>query len=280
MTLPSRLVLLCACAAVSTSCGSRAPALDGKLDGQTASSPDSGRAAPQRLGVVVVQTYPHAPDAFTEGLVYDGRWLYESTGQEGSSSVRRIELETGEASPLVPLESALFGEGLAKVDGTLVQLTWRSGRALIWDANTLQKLGERTYEGEGWGLCWDGAHLIVSDGTDTLRIYDRDFSLLERRPVRDRGQPVPDLNELECVGPHVYANILGSRVIARIDATTGNIDAWIDTGGLLRTTDASIETAGVLNGIAYVAERQTFLLTGKNWPLLFEVTLRAGTGSR
>ena len=233
----------------------------------------AGHRSIAQFEVRVLRSYPHAVDAFTEGLVCDGHDIYESTGLEGSSSLRKISLDVGEIEQAVAIDPALFGEGLALLNGMLVQLTHRSGRALFWEPTSLTLTHERSYEGEGWGACAEGQRLFVSDGSSTLRVYDAEFMLLDRVPVTLDGKPLDQLNELECVGGHIFANILGRRTIARIDASTGEVDGWVDTGGLLRNTDASIEEAGVLNGIAYIRQRDTFLLTGKRWPLYFEVQL-------
>lgn len=228
----------------------------------------------RRLTVRITNTYPHDEQAFTEGLVYIEPWLYESTGLEGASSVRQVELATGRVVRSTPLAPDLFGEGLARVGTSLVQLTWRSGRALVWNTGTLVLEKELPLPGESWGACFDGQRLIVSDGTDTLRVHDSEsLVLLKQVRVSADGAPVDKLNELECVDDAVYANILGSRRIVQIDLATGNVSAWVDTAGLLRQTDAGYDNADVLNGIAYVPGQNRFLLTGKRWPLVFEVEL-------
>ncbi len=231
----------------------------------------------QELRVEVRRVYPHAIDAFTEGLVYDsGGWIFESTGLLGQSSLRRVELETGRVDATVSLPAGVFGEGLAVVGDRLIQLSYQGGRAFVWSKSALARLGELTYDGPGWGLCHDGTHLVMSDGTDVLQVRDPvTFEVVRRVPVRKRGLPLPLLNELECLGGDVYANVHQQRHIARIDLASGTVTGWIDTGLLLDQAGAGADRsrAADLNGIAHVPERGTWLLTGKRWPAIFEVTL-------
>src|SRR4051812_6397648 len=174
-----------------------------------ASRPATPQArVPEELRVRVIRALPHDRSAFTQGLLmFDGK-VYESTGLLGQSSVRRADLESGAVEARVPLEPQLFGEGLARVGGRLIQLTWQSGRAIVWTLATLKKEREFTYEGEGWGLCFDGRRLVMSDGSDHLTFRDPDtFAKLGEVAVRRAGAPVRSLNELECTGGVVYANI-------------------------------------------------------------------------
>lgn len=237
---------------------------------------DDPQSAPppaiQQLRVDVLAKYPHARDAFTQGLLWHDGALYESTGRYGSSSLRRVRLEDGEVLSERSLEPSLFGEGLALVDDRLVQLTWRSGIAIVSDLETLEQRGTLRYPGEGWGLCFDGSALVMSDGSSILEFRDPESMELLREVTVWRGnRTVQKLNELECVGEHVYANIWRSNEIVRIDPTTGHVDAVIDASGLLSTVEAI--RADVLNGIAYKPDTDTFLLTGKLWPHVFEVEL-------
>jgi glutamine cyclotransferase len=227
--------------------------------------------------VAVVKAYPHSTDAFTEGLIYVDGSLFESTGLVGKSSLRRVDLASGRVDRKVDIPPPLFAEGLAAVGGRLFQLSYDGGRALLWDRNTFTALGELTYTGQGWGLCYDGTHLVMSDGTDVLALRDpATFALVGRVPVRKRGIPVPRLNELECVGGEVYANIWRERHIARIDLATGNVKSWIDTARLIEESGsgADLSMAADLNGIAYLPESRHLLLTGKGWPAVFEVELK------
>ncbi len=235
-----------------------------------AQTPDVLELVPQ-----VINSYPHEASAFTQGLLWEGGHLYESTGLYGSSSLRRVEIETGVALQSVSLADDVFGEGLEKVGDRLIQLTWQAGKAFVYDFDTFELLETIAYAGEGWGLCYDGRYLFMSDGSAFLSIRDVDtFELIFRGAVTLGGQLVPAqlLNELECVGEHVYANAWNTDYIFRIDKFTGLISALIDASALL--TDAereSLAPGSVLNGIAWNPESETFYLTGKNWPKLFEV---------
>ncbi|MGB5698065.1 MAG: glutaminyl-peptide cyclotransferase [Polyangiales bacterium] len=226
----------------------------------------------ERLRVRVIRTYPHATDAFTQGLIWDDGVLYESTGQYGHSSLRRVRLEDGRVLTERKLEPNLFGEGLARVGDRLIQLTWRSGLAIVSDFATLERKKTLRYPGEGWGLCYDGTALVMSDGSSILDFRDPEsMELLSEVSVLNGGRPVRKLNELECVGSDVYANVWQSDEILRIDATTGRVTAIIDASGLLSRADRM--RSDVLNGIAYRPQSKTFLLTGKLWPHVFEVEL-------
>lgn len=231
-------------------------------------------AAPivEELAVRVVRKYPHADDAFTQGLIWHGGVLYESTGQYGGSSLRRVRLEDGTILAERKLESDLFGEGLALVGQHLVQLTWREGVAVVSDVGSLEERKRLRYAGEGWGLCFDGTSLVMSDGSSILEFRDPEtMELVREVTVSKNGRPVPRLNELECVGSDVYANIWQRQEILRIDAATGRVTGSIDASNLLSRREAL--RADVLNGIAYKPETDTFLLTGKLWPHVFEVEL-------
>ena len=234
------------------------------------------RAVPEFLRVQVVRSFPHDPGAFTQGLVFHAGRLYESTGLVGRSSLRRVDPASGHVEAQVPLPEPLFGEGLAETGGRLVQLTWTNERALRWNAENLTLEGEWSYAGQGWGLCSAGSDLWMSDGSDRLARRDpATFELLGSLSVRSPSGPVYRLNELECVGETVYANVWQTSRIARIDARTGDVTAWIDAAGLL--TEDEAREADVLNGIAYLPSSGRFVLTGKLWPRAFEVEFVART---
>jgi len=229
-------------------------------------------AAPERLRARVVVTYPHDTDAYTQGLLWHDGALYESTGQYGESTVRQVELATGRVLRQAELPRHLFGEGLALVGDRLVQLTWQEGVALIWGLADLAPRGEHRYTGEGWGLCYDGRRLVMSDGSRRLTFRDPEsFAVTGEVDVTVGGVPTDRLNELECVEGAVYANVWRDQEIFRIDPRDGRVTAVIDASGLL--TPAERRDADVLNGIAHRAETGTFLITGKLWPKLFEVVL-------
>jgi glutamine cyclotransferase len=224
------------------------------------------------LRVRVVRTVPHDRQAFTQGLLFfDGR-LYESTGMLGQSTVRRVDPDSGRVEARAALPPDVFGEGLARVGGRLIQLTWKNGRAIYWNLASLTKEREVSYEGEGWGLCFDGKRLVMSDGSDRLAFRDPEtFAKQGEVAVRRGGVPVSSLNELECDSGVIYANVWQDNHIARIDPATGAVTGWIDAAGLLAPEDA--RGADVLNGIAAVPGTRHLLLTGKFWPRAFEVEL-------
>jgi glutamine cyclotransferase len=226
----------------------------------------------EALRVRVVRTLPHDRGAFTQGLLmFEGK-LYESTGLLGESTLRRVDPESGIVEAKVALDPLLFGEGLARVGGRLIQLTWTNGKALIWNLSSFTKEREITYEGEGWGLCFDGRRLLMTDGTDQLFFRDPEsFAKTGQVSVRRAGAPVRNLNELECADGVVYANIWQDTHIARIDPATGEVTGWIDASNLLSGEDRI--GADVLNGIAAIPGSRNLLITGKKWPRTFEVEL-------
>jgi glutamine cyclotransferase len=224
----------------------------------------------RRLTVEVVSERPHDPRAFTQGLLLREGKLYESTGGFGTSSLRRVEPRTGEVEARVELPDRLFGEGLAEVGDRLIQLTWQAGEALVWDAESLEALAGFRYEGEGWGLCFDGDRLVMSDGSDRLTFRNpTTFEIEGRVRVSVDGRALGRLNELECLEGWVWANIWQADQIVRIDPFTGRVDTVVDASGLLSTEERS--QADVLNGIAWDPENRTWQVTGKLWPKLFEV---------
>jgi glutamine cyclotransferase len=222
------------------------------------------------LRLKVVRSHPHDPRAFTQGLLLVDGKLYESTGLLGRSSVRRVDLDSGQVELAARLPAELFGEGLARVGQRLFQLTWKNGKAIVWDLVTLKKEAELSYEGEGWGLCFDGKQLVMSDGTDRLtRRNPTTFAKEGDIHVRLAGKPLLNLNELECVGDLIYANVWQDDHIARVDAKSGEVTGWIDASGLLDRAEAA--SADVLNGIAALDGHGRLLITGKLWPRVFEV---------
>ena len=223
----------------------------------------------------VINVYPHDDEAFTQGLLWDDGFLYESTGLRGQSTLRRVEIETGIPLETVALDDDLFAEGLERIGDTLIQLTWQAGLAFVYDFDTFEHLDTYSYDGDGWGLCFDGRYLFMSDSSSYLSIRDpQSFELIFRGAVTYNGQILPAqlLNELECVGDYVYANGWNTDYIFRIDNVTGVVTAVIDASALLTETEkAGLERGSVLNGIAYNPESMTFYITGKKWPKIFEV---------
>jgi glutaminyl-peptide cyclotransferase len=227
---------------------------------------------PPTYRLKVVHVYPHDRNAFTQGLLFIDGKLYESTGLYGRSSIRRVDLTSGQVEAESKLPGELFGEGVARVGQRLIQLTWTNRKALVWNLATLKKEAEFNYEGEGWGLCYDGRHLIMSDGSDKLlRRNPTTFAVEGELRVRLGTRPLLHLNELECVGSVIYANVWQDDHIARIDGNTGLVTAWIDASGLLDPTEA--KDVDVLNGIAEMSTTGHLLVTGKLWPHLFEVEI-------
>jgi glutaminyl-peptide cyclotransferase len=228
------------------------------------------RVATELLRVQVVQTYPHDPGAFTQGLVLAGGRLFESTGLEGRSSLREVDLASGRVLRKLDIPAPVFAEGLALVGSRLFQITWKHETVYTYDRDTFKKGPSLPYTGEGWGLCHNGSELVMSDGSATLRFRGSEtFRTLREVVAREAGQPVDDLNELECVGPHVYANVWMTDRIVRIDPKTGAVTASIDASGLLQPAEQY--GTDVLNGIAHDPATDTFLITGKLWPKLFRV---------
>lgn len=225
---------------------------------------------PERLRVTVHERYPHDTEAFTQGLLWHDGYLYESTGLRGESSLRHVDLESGRVLQLRSNEDRLFAEGLARVGDELYQLTWQAGEAHVWTVNDFEHLRTLRYDGEGWGLCYDGEHLVMSDGSDRLAFRTpAGFEIDHVVRVRDEDGPVRHLNELECVDGAVWANVWQTDRIVRIDPVSGRVTATVDASGLLSQVERW--EADVLNGIAWVPERERFLITGKHWPWMFEV---------
>ena len=226
--------------------------------------------APRRLRVEVLRALSHERDAYTQGLLWWNGQLFESTGREGESTLRRIDPETGAVVQRVDIPAQYFGEGLARVDERFIMLTWRGERAFVFDRDSFAELDTYRYRGEGWGLCYDGDRLVMSDGSDLLTFRDpATFEPTGERRVQMDGRPLSRLNELECVGDAVYANVWEEDYIVRIDPDTGQVTEHIDAAGLLSGDD--LVGAEVLNGIAYDPEADTFYITGKWWPKMFEV---------
>ena len=224
----------------------------------------------------VVHSYPHDRTAFTEGLFYLDGFLYESTGIEGASSVRKVRLETGEVVQRHDLPSAYFGEGIIHWKDRLIQLTYKTEVGFVYNLSTFETERRFEYPGEGWAMTQDGKNIFMSDGTAQIRIWDPEtLQELRRITVTDQGQPVPNVNELEWVKGEIYANIWETDRIARIDPATGRVVGWIDLAGLLNPNEriAGPEGTDVLNGIAYDAKGNRLFVTGKRWPLLFEIRL-------
>ena len=220
----------------------------------------------------VVATYPHSATAFTQGLVFTDGVLYEGTGIAGESSLRKVDLTTGAVLQQRNLSSSDFGEGITIVSNTIYQLTWQNGFAYTYDKISFTPIVTFNYDTQGWGLAYDGARLIMSDGTSTL--YFRDpatFAVLGQVTVTDNGAPINMLNELEFIHGEVWANKWMTDLIARIDPATGHVTGWVDLAGIITPHPRITDGDAVLNGIAYDDVGDRLFVTGKRWPKLFEI---------
>jgi glutamine cyclotransferase len=223
----------------------------------------------------VVDSFPHDEEAFTQGLIFHDGYLLESTGLYGQSTLRRVTLESGEVQQAHELEAMYFAEGIALVGDRIFQITWQRHVAFVYDLDTFAAVDTFTYSGAGWGLTYDGTHLIMTDGTATMDFRDPEtFEVVRQVEVRDEDGPVPSLNELEYIDGRVFANVYQTDLIVVIDPETGMITNQIDLTGLLEgKAVAEPARAGVLNGIAFDPAADRLLVTGKLWPTLFEIEL-------
>lgn len=226
------------------------------------------------FGYRVVNVFRHDPEAFTQGLIFKDGFLFESTGLHGQSTLRKVRLETGDVVQQRQVDRVHFAEGLAEWSGRLIQLTWQSNIAFVYDRATFTPLTTFSYPGEGWGLTHDDQALILSDGSARLRfLHPATFKEIRRLVVRDGATAVDQLNELEYVRGEVLANVWHSDRIARVSPQSGRVTGWIDLRGLL--TGVRLDPQAVLNGIAYDSARNRLFVTGKLWPQLFEIEIVA-----
>ncbi|HEV3306004.1 MAG TPA: glutaminyl-peptide cyclotransferase [Candidatus Sulfotelmatobacter sp.] len=221
----------------------------------------------------IVRTFPHDSNAFTQGLAYRDGFLYEGTGLQGRSSLRKVRLETGEVARQVDLAPQFFGEGITLVKNEVVQLTWQSHVGFVYNVSDFRLLRQFSYTGEGWGLATDGREIFMSDGTPEIRVLDPSTLAEKRRfTVRDGTAAVKELNELEFVEGEIFANVWQTDRIARISPRNGEVVGWIDLKGLLSPV-YRLQSGAVLNGIAYDSERKRLFVTGKLWPNIFQIEL-------
>lgn len=236
-------------------------------------APASNAPAP-KYGYQILNIFPHDSNAFTQGLILVDGKLLESTGQEGSSSLRSVELETGKVLKKVDVPPPYFAEGIAVLNGKVYQLTWQHGVGFIYDLQTFERAGQFEYQGEGWGLTTDGQSLILSDGSNKLKFLDpASFRVTRTISVVDGTTPVDQLNELEFIKGEIYANVWHADRVAVIDPQTGRVKAWLDLTNLMPEGELRSEEA-VLNGIAYDQANDKFYVTGKLWPRLFEIKVK------
>ena len=222
----------------------------------------------------VIATFPHDTSAFTQGLVFADGQIYESTGLNGESSLRRVDIATGKTLQRIDVPKEYFAEGLALVGDELLQLTWQHKLGFIYDRKTFKQKRTFSYTTEGWGIAYDGAsRLVMSDGTDTLTFLDpKTFAPVKRMRVQDAGRWVPHLNELEWIEGEIWANVWQTDRIARISPNTGDVNAWIDFSALFPRAER-VPPADELNGIAYDSATRRIFITGKKWPRLYQITV-------
>ena len=256
--------------------------LAGYLFSPTGAVEESPLPRERKLTLKTLAVYPHDKNAFTQGLIYHNGFLYESTGQYGNSSLRKIDIPTGKVLKSMAIKSDFFGEGLEQVGDSLYMLTWQEGLCFVFDRENLQFQKSFRYPGEGWGLAYDGTHLILSDGTPKLRFYDpKDFTLQKsvtvvERDSQKREKKIHNLNELEIVDGELWANVWKSDQIVRIDPATGHVLGWVNCSAFVpkeyrEERNQPHLAEHVLNGIAYDKERQKLYITGKDWPVLYEL---------
>jgi glutamine cyclotransferase len=222
----------------------------------------------------IVRTYPHDQSAFTEGLVVENGTLYETTGQLGASTLRRVDLETGKVQQEVMLPEQYFGEGMTTINDSIIQLTWLSHIGFVYDKETFALLGNFSYSTEGWGLTYNGSELIMSDGSSNLYFLNPvTFQKTGQIGVHDGNNSITNINELEYVAGNIYANIWQTQKIAIINPQTGAVKGWIDLTGIYQSKIAD----NVLNGIAYDSKTERFFVTGKDWPNLYQIQIIPNT---
>jgi glutamine cyclotransferase len=244
-------------------------ALPHRLVGQ--SSQQIHSTGPPEYTFKIVQAFPHDTSAFTQGLAFRGGFLYESTGLNGRSSLRKVRLETGEVVQRTDLDPEFFGEGITLLNGEVVQLTWLSHTGLVYNVSDFRLLRRFSYSGEGWGLTTNGRQIFMSDGTPSIRVLDTDTLEEKRRfTAQDGGTPIDQLNELEFVDGEIFANVWQTDRIARISPQSGRVVGWIDLKGLLSPV-YHLQPGAVLNGIAYDSNQKRLFVTGKLWPSIFEI---------
>ena len=225
---------------------------------------------PQVYGFKVVAAYPHDPMAYTQGLVIDRGRLYEGTGRYGASSIRRVDLASGRVEKIHAIDREYFGEGITILGNKLYEITWKSGLAFVYDLDTFNVVQTFQYQSEGWGLTHDGEHLIMSDGTATLRFLDpATFKTLREITVHDGDEPVTKLNELEFIEGEIWSNVWYDDRVARISPADGRVIGWIDLAEIYPHSARGSDD--VLNGIAYDAAKRKIYVTGKDWPQLYEI---------
>jgi len=268
--LKMRLILVLG---LAMSCFQCNPGSNGSSSNKT-TAPAPANAPVPKYGYQIVNIWPHDSNAFTQGLILMDGKLLESTGQEGFSSLRRVDLESGKVLKKVDVPVPYFAEGIAVLNGKVYQLTWQHNMGFIYDAQTFDRVGEFNYQGEGWGLTTDGQSLILSDGSSRIQFIDpANFRVTRSINVTDGSGPVRELNELEYVKGEIYANVWHEDRIATIDPLSGRVNSWIDLTGLMPAGELQ-DPEAVLNGIAYDQANDKLIVTGKLWPRVFEIKVK------
>ncbi len=236
-------------------------------------SPTPSPRPPTAYGYEIINVYPHDPNAFTQGLHYEDGYFYEGTGLWGQSNIRQVDAETGDVLQQVDLPEQYFGEGIVVWQDKIIQITWRSQVAFVYDKENFGQIGEFNYQTEGWGITHDGEHLIMSDGSHIITFRDPDsFEAIGQIETLDRGMPIDKLNELEYINGEIWANVWLTDQIVRISPETGEVVGWIDLAGIYPDDDPA-NPDDVLNGIAYDQETDRLFVTGKLWNALYEIRL-------
>lgn len=280
-----RLLFITVSFALTLACGAASNSNQPKTNGNNANT--TAAKTPQGplpvYGYEIVKAYPHDQKAFTEGLFFYNGFLYESTGEEGESSLRKVELESGKVVQKFNLPREDFGEGISEINGKIFMLTWRQGLGRVFDINDFKLIKEFSYQGEGWGMTTDGTNLFLTQSTHVIKVMDPEtFKTVRTMPVmREDGKPLMQINEVEFIKGEIWANVWHSEdptilgkpnYIARIDATTGKLLGWINLEGI-SPDDVTRGQENTLNGIAYDAATERIFVTGKNWKKLFEIKL-------
>jgi glutamine cyclotransferase len=234
---------------------------------------NNGIAQPAVLNYKVINVYPHDTSSFTEGLEFFDSNLFESSGLKQKSKLAKVDLTTGKELQRIDLAKEFFGEGITILNGKIYQLTWQEYKCFVYDLHTFKKIGEFSYEGEGWGMTNDGKHLIMNNGNNNLYFRDPEtFKIVNTVGVIDNNGPLAEINELEFVDGFIFSNIWKTNYIVKIDPINGHVVAKADLSQIWNTSNyPQNENAEVMNGIAYNSKQKTFFITGKNWSKLFEI---------
>ena len=256
--------------AAAVACG----AIGGDANARTTDDVTPVSIIPKQQDYQVVASYPHDPEAWTQGLFWNNGSMYECTGQTGKSTVREVNVTTGEVKRQTQLPVQVFGEGCVLVGDKIYMLTWQDKKGYVFDRATFRQIREWSYDHEGWGLTYDGTHLVLSDGTELLRFLNPQTLAVEKTlTVMENGEPVDSLNELEMYKGELLANIWTEDSIARIDPKSGEVRGWIVLKGLLSESERNRYSVDVLNGIAYDEQGDRLFVTGKLWPKLYHIKL-------